>query len=154
MMLTCEKQIYNRVLNIFLGHERENLAQLQNDVENMANAYRKLVDSAQSIKVVERGENPKQNAHLRLQIKQLENEKAKLERDLAESMVSMENMLKEYTQMYAGGGAKKEGVKHIENELTQLKRKISENLVEEVNEADLQDTPDFEPQSGGNDKSG
>lgn len=144
-MLNCEKQIYNRALKIFLGHDREGLTQLQHDVENMASSYRKLVDSIESVKVVERGENPKQNAHLRLQIKQLENDKAKLEKDLAESMLSMENMLKEYTQMYAGGGAKKEGLKHIENELTQLKQKISENLVEDASKEDMKDIPDLSP---------
>ncbi|MBI3562028.1 MAG: hypothetical protein HY080_09980 [Gammaproteobacteria bacterium] len=144
-MLSCEKQIYNRVLKIFLGHDREALGQLQRDVENMAGAYRKLADTAETIngaEQVERGENPRQNAHLRTQIKQLENEKAKLERDLSEAMTSMENMLKEYTQMYSGGG-KKDGVKHIENELTQLKQKISENLVEAVRQDDLPEVPDL-----------
>ena len=65
-------------------------------------------------------------------------------------MLSMENMLKEYTQMYSGGGAKKEGLKHIENELTQLKRKISENLVEDA-DADEAEVPDLSPDgaSGG-----
>lgn len=142
-MLTCEKQIYNRVLKIFLGHDRDGLTQLQKDVENMANVYRKLNDTVETTKVVERGENPKQSAALRTQVKQLENEKAKLEKDLAESMQSMENMAKEYTLMYAGGG-KKDGVKHIENELTQLKQKISANLVEEVKEDDL-DITDMDP---------
>jgi uncharacterized membrane protein len=143
-MLTCEKQIYNRVLKIFLGHDRDGLTQLQKEVESMANAYRKLNDSVESIKVVERGENPKQNAALRIQVKQLENEKAKLEKDLGESMLSMENMLKEYMLMYTGSGAKKDGVKHIENELTQLKQKISTNLVEAVDEGDIE-TPDLDP---------
>ncbi len=145
VMLSCEKQIYNRVLKIFLGHERDNLSRVQRDVEQITSTYRKLVDTIESTKVIERGDNPKQNAHLRMQIKQLENDKAKLEKDLAESMTSMESMLKEYTQMYAGGGAKKEGLKHIENELTQLKQKISENLVEEATEADLEEIPDMDP---------
>jgi hypothetical protein len=145
-MLNCEKQIYNRALKIFLGHDSDSLTQLQRDVEGMASTYRKLVDSVKSVKVVERGENPNQNAHLRMQVKQLENEKAKLEKDLAESMLSMESMLNEYTQMYSGSGAKKEGLKHIENELTQLKQKIAENLVDEVDRADLDEIPDMHPE--------
>ncbi len=149
-MLTCEKQIYNRVLKIFLGHDREGLAQLQKDVEYMASTYRKLNDPVETIKEVDRGENPKHSAALRTQVKQLENEKAKLEKDLAESMRSMENMAKEYTLMYAGGG-KKDGVKHIENELSQLKQKISENLVEEVNEGDL-NIADMDPVAQPTDK--
>ena len=143
-ILACEKQIYNRVLKIFLRHDRDGFMQLQKEVENMSNTCRRLNESSETIKVAKRGDNPKQSAALRIQVKQLENEKAKLEKDLAESMNSMENMLKEYTLMYAGGGAKKEGVKHIENELTQLKQKISENLVDEVKESDIQ-TPDMDP---------
>jgi DNA repair exonuclease SbcCD ATPase subunit len=144
-MLTSEKRIYNRVLKIFLGHERDGITDLQKDVENMASTYRRLIDSIKAMHVTEpeRGDNPKREAQLRAQIKQLEAEKQKLQEDLDESMISMENMLKEYTQMYSGGGAKKEGLKHIENELTQLKRKISENLVDDVAEDD--EVPDLSP---------
>ena len=133
-MLTSEKRIYNRVLKMYLGHERDGITDLQKDVENMATTYRRLIDSIKAMHVSEpeRGDNPKREAQLRTHIKQLEAEKQKLQEDLDESMVSMDNMLKEYTQMYSGSGAKKEGLKHIENELTQLKRKISENLVEDI----------------------
>lgn len=144
-MLTSEKRIYNRVLKMYLGHERDGITDLQKDVENMASTYRKLIDSIKAMHITEpeRGDNPKREAQLRAQIKQLEAEKQKLQEDLDESMISMESMLKEYTQMYSGGGAKKEGLKHIENELTQLKRKIAENLVDEVGEDD--DVPDITP---------
>ena len=151
-MLTSEKRIYNRVLKMYLGHERDGITDLQKDVENMATTYRKLIDSMKVMHVSEpeRGDNPKREAALRAQVKQLEAEKQKLQEDLDESMLSMENMLKEYTQMYSGGGAKKEGLKHIENELTQLKRKISENLVEDA-DADEAEVPDLSPDgaSGG-----
>ena len=142
-MLACEKQIYSRVLKMFLGKDRGSLAQLQKDVENMATAYRKLVDTAESVKIVERGENPKIQAQLRGQIKQLTAERDKLQKDLDEAMLSMENMLKEYTLMYSGG-TKKEGVKHIENELSQLKQKIEKNIVE-VDDDDDSDVPDLTP---------
>ena len=145
-MLGCEKQIYNRVLRLFLGKDRDALPQLQKDVENMATAYRKLVDTAQNTTIVERDDNPKLHAQLRAQIKQITAERDKVQKDLDEAMISMENMLKEYTQMYSGGG-KKEGVKHIENELTQLKQKIEKNLVE-VNDDD-DDVPDLTPTDPG-----
>lgn len=145
-MLASEKRIYNRVLKIFLGHEREGITALQRDVENMAATYRKLIDSIKALHIesVERGENPKREAQLRAQLKQVEAEKQKLQEDLDEAMGSMENMLKEYTQMYSGGGARKEGLKHIENELTQLKQKISENLVEDE-EGEPDEVPDLTP---------
>lgn len=142
-MLACEKRIYNRVLKIFLGRERDGITDLQKDVENMAATYRKLIEKIKAARVVEteRGDNPKRDAQLRIQVKQLEAENHKLQEDLDESMKSMESMLNEYTQMYSGGGARKEGLKHIENEMTQLKRKIAENLVEEVGDDDVPDLP-------------
>jgi len=143
-MLGCEKQIYNRVLRMFLGRDRGSLAQLQKDVENMASAYRKLVDVAQTTTVVERADSPKNQAQLRAQLKQVTAERDKVQKDLDEAMVSMENMLKEYTLMYSGGG-KKDGVKHIENELTQLKQKIDKNLVQVSKDDDDTDIPDLTP---------
>ena len=129
-MLACEKKIYSRALKLFMGHDGESLNQLQKDVENMAASYRKLATSAENVNVIERGENPKQTAQLRAAIKQLTAERDKLQTDLDEAMISMDSMLQEYTLMYSGGGAKKEGLKHIENELHQLKDKIKTNLVD------------------------
>ena len=145
-MLTNEKKIYNNVLKLFMGHDRDALAGVQKDVENMASAYRKLMSTAETTQVIERGENPKQLAQMRAALKQLSAERDKLQEDLDEAMLSMENMLKEYTQMYSGGGAKKEGLKHIENELGQLKQKIEENLVEVDDEEE--DIPDLTPPEG------
>lgn len=151
-MLSSEKRIYNRVLKIFLGHERDGIMELQKDVEHMAAMYRKLIDSIKAMHTAapeQHGDSPKREAQLRAHIKQVEAERNKAQQDLDEAMNSMENMLKEYTQMYSGGGAKKEGVKHIENELVQLKRKISENLVEEVDNdeggEDEEHVSDLEP---------
>lgn len=153
-MLNCEKQIYSRVLKIFLGKDRDSITKLQKDVEGMASAYRHLIDTAPEAKVIERGENPKQSAAMRVTIKKLGAEKEKLEKDLSEAMESMDGMLKEYTQMYSGGGAKKEGVKHLENEMIQLKQKIAENLVKAVDEEDTDESnegggavPDLQPDS-------
>ena len=102
-MLTCEKQIYNRVLGLFLGGDREALGQLRKDVENMAAAYRKIAETVgegSGAGSRERPDSPKLSAQLRTQIKQITAERDKLQRDLNEAMISMENMLKEYTQMY------------------------------------------------------
>ncbi len=143
-MLSSEKRIYNHVLKLFMGHDRDALAEVQKDVESMASAYRKLIATVESDSPVEHGESPKHNAQMRAAMKQLTAERDKLQQDLDEAMLSMENMLKEYTQMYSGGGAKKEGLKHIENELGQLKQKIEENLVE-VSDDDEEDIPDLTP---------
>jgi len=144
-MLSSEKKIYNHVLKLFMGHDRDALAEVQKDVENMASAYRKLIATAEGDSSVEHGESPKHNAQMRAAMKQLTAERDKLQQDLDEAMLSMENMLKEYTQMYSGGGAKKEGLKHIENELGQLKQKIEENLVEVSDDDDEEDIPDLTP---------
>jgi len=143
-MLGCEKKIYNHVLKLFMGHDRDALGEVKKDVENMANAYRKLISNAEAVTVDHDSGNPKLLAQLRSSMKQVTAERDKIQEDLDEAMQSMENMLKEYTQMYSGGGAKKEGLKHIENELGQLKQKIEENLVE-VNDDDEEDVPDLTP---------
>ncbi len=150
-MLNCEKQIYSRVLKMFLGKDRDNITKLQKDVEGMALAYRQLIDTAPET-IIERGENPKQSAAMRVTIKNLGAEKEKLEKDLAEAIDSMDSMMQEYTQMYSGGGAKKEGVKHLENEMMQLKQKIAENLVKAVDEEGTDESnqgggavPDLQP---------
>ena len=148
-MLMCEKKIYNRALKLFLGHDRDSLTSLQSDVENMAGAYRKLIVSNENVEVIERGGNPKAEAQLRSALKQVSAEKDKVQRDLDEAMLSMENMLKEYTQMYSGGGAKNEGVKHIENELTMLKQKIDKNVVEVDNSTDEVDSDESSSDDSG-----
>jgi len=142
-MLSREKKIYNHVLKLFMGHDRDSLADIQKDVENLASAYRKLIATAQSAPAAEHGESPKHIAQMRATIKQLTAERDKFKEDLDEAMISMESMLKEYTQMYSGGGAKKEGLKHIENELGSLKQKIQNNVIEI--EDDEEDIPDLTP---------
>lgn len=156
-MLACEKKIYSKALKLFMGHQGDCLAQLQKDVEHMAASYRKLATTAENVNIIERGDNPKQVAQFRATIKQLTAERDKLQKDLDEAMLSMDSMLQEYTQMYSGGGAKKEGLKHIENELLQLKDKIKNNLVEvdDDEEADAESqqdqdgVPDLEPPKPG-----
>lgn len=144
-MLSNEKKIYNHVLKLFMGHDRDALTEVQKDVENMASAYRKLISIVEEPQVVERGENPKQLAQIRAALKHVTAERDKLQEDLDEAMQSMESMLKEYTQMYSGGGAKKEGLKHIENELGQLKQKIEKNLVDVGKDDDEEDIPELIP---------
>lgn len=143
-MLNSEKKIYNHVLKLFMGHDRESLVEIQKDVEILASAYRKLIMTAENTSTIEHGESPKHNAQMRATIRQLTAERDKLQEDLDEAMQSMESMLKEYTQMYSGGGAKKEGLKHIENELGSLKQKIQNNVVE-LGDDDEEDVPDITP---------
>jgi hypothetical protein len=143
-MLNGEKKIYNHVLKLFMGHDRDSLVEIQKDVEMLASAYRKLITTAENTSATEHGESPKHNAQMRATIRQLTAERDKLQEDLDEAMQSMESMLKEYTQMYSGGGAKKEGLKHIENELGSLKQKIQNNVVE-LGDDDEEDIPDLTP---------
>ena len=126
-ILACEKNLYARIIKMFLGHDRHGIVNINKDVESLAESYRSLssVGEAGETEKYHSEENPLIQAQLKAQIKKLEQENAKLERDLNEAMESMDSMLKEYTLMYSGGGAKREGVKHLENELSQLKQKIA-----------------------------
>jgi hypothetical protein len=131
-ILASEKHLYSRIIKVFLGHDREGLVKINKDVESLAETYRKLstVAEAGEVEKYHSDDNPLVQAQLRAQIKKLEKENEKLEKDLNEAMESMDSMLKEYTLMYSGGGAKREGVKHLENELSQLKQKIAKSHIE------------------------
>lgn len=136
-ILACEKNLYSRIIKMFLGRDRGGFAKIHKDVETLAESYRRL-SSVSEVGESASGhseENPLVQAQLKAQIKKLEKENTKLERDLGEAMESMDSMLKEYTLMYSGGGAKREGVKHLENELTQLKQKIANSHVDAMDDA-------------------
>lgn len=140
-ILTCEKKLYSRIIKMFLGRDRDGISKIDKDVESLAETYRSL----SSVSEVGEGssghsdDNPLIHAQLKAQVKKLEKENAKLERDLGEAMESMDSMLKEYTQMYSGTGAKRDGVKHLENELSQLKQKIATSHIEAMDDADVPD---------------
>lgn len=135
-ILNCEKNLYSRIIKVFLGRDREGITKINKDVESLTESYRRLssVGEAGTDEKYHSDDNPLVQAQLRAQIKKLEKENAKLERDLSEAMESMDSMLKEYTQMYSGGGAKREGMKHLENELSQLKQRIAKSHIDAMDD--------------------
>ncbi len=149
-ILNCEKNLYSRIIKLFLGRDRNGITKINKDVESLTESYRQLA------KVVEAGEvekyhsedNPLIQAQLRTQLKKLEKENTRLERDLNEAMESMDSMLKEYTLMYSGGGGKRDGVKHLENELSQLKQKIAKSHVDAMDEGSDAEEVDADDSSG------
>ena len=143
-ILTCEKKLYSRIIKMFLGRDRNGISKIDKDVESLAETYRKLSTVAEVGEGVSghSDDNPLVQAQLKAQVKKLEKENAKLERDLGEAMESMDSMLKEYTMMYSGSGAKRDGVKHLENEMSQLKQKIASSHVEAMDD-DADDVPEL-----------
>jgi len=135
-ILACEKKLYARIIKMFLGHDRGGIAKINSDVESLSDSYRRLSDVAELVEVEKHhsDDNPLVQTQLKSQVKKLEKENAKLERDLNEAMESMDSMLKEYTLMYSGGGGKHDGVKHLENELSQLKQKIAKSHVDALDD--------------------
>ena len=144
MILRCEKNLYARIIKMFLGRDRGGIVNINKDVESLAESYRNLssVTEVGDAEKFHSEDNPLLSTQLRAQVKKLEQENAKLERDLGEAMESMDTMLKEYTMMYSGSGAKRDGVKHLENELSQLKQKIASPHVEAMDD-DENDVPDL-----------
>ena len=149
-ILTCEKNLYSRIIKAFLGSDRDGITKINKDVESLAETYRRLstVEDVGEVEKYHSDDNPLVQAQLKAQIKKLEKENAKLERDLGEAMESMDSMLKEYTLMYSGGGVKKEGVKHLENELSQLKQKIAKSHVDAMDDDDDVVVPEVNAESG------
>ena len=140
-ILACEKNLYSRIIKVFLGRDRDGITKINKDVESLAESYRRLsnIEDIGEVEKYHSDNNPLVQAQLKAQIKKLEKENAKLERDLNEAMESMDSMLKEYTLMYSGGGGKKEGVKHLENELSQLKQKIAKSHIDAMDDNDEDD---------------
>lgn len=148
-ILACEKRLYSRIIRMFLGHDRSGITKINKDVESLAESYRRLSNVAEVAEVdkYHSDDNPLVQAQLKSQVKKLEKENARLERDLNEAMESMDSMLKEYTLMYSGGGGKRDGVKHLENELSQLKQKIAQSHVDTMDDENDSDTSNIDDES-------
>lgn len=149
-ILASEKNLYARIIKVFLGRDRDGITKINKDVESLAETYRSLsnVEEAGEVEKYHSEDNPLVQAQLKAQVKKLEKENVKLERDLNEAMESMDSMLKEYTLMYAGGGGKRDGVKHLENELSQLKQKIAQSHVDAMDESDGEMLPEVGAEAG------
>lgn len=120
-LLVNEKLLYSDVLKMFLGHDREKILQLDQDVEGLVDAYQHMYDQTDATEQEQTAESLV--LRLRKENKILRDERDTLKTSLELSMKTIENMTSEYASMYEGGH--KEGEQRLKNEMFKLRQQLN-----------------------------
>ena len=100
-MNKSEKEIYKRVLNMYLGFDRRCLPEIRNELSDINSNW--LTTLQKSIQNSQQGQvDEEQVKELNDKIENLKAENDKIAAELAEAMETMEDIVKEYSLMYAG----------------------------------------------------
>jgi len=102
-----EKHLYRCVLNMFLGFDRKCLLEIRKEVLNINNnwidAVQKSISNSAEMHLSQASEASSEDIkELNKQIESLTADNKKMAGDLSEAMETMEEILKEYSLMYAG----------------------------------------------------
>lgn len=102
-----EKHLYRCVLNMFLGFDRQCLPEIRDELlninNNWINAVQKSISNSAEIHLHQDDEASSGDAgELNKKIELLTAENKKMSGELAEAMETMEDIVKEYSLMYAG----------------------------------------------------
>ena len=121
-----EKHLYRCVLNMFLGFDRKCLVEIRNELlninNNWINAVQKSLSNSAEIHLQQANESSIENiGELNKQIESLTADNKKMSGDLAEAMETMEEILKEYSLMYAG--QENETMDRLSDDYDKLKQK-------------------------------
>jgi len=96
-----ERKLYKRILNMYLGFDRQCLSEVRNDLSEMNNNWIETIQK--NISQFPEGSIPEEKLQeLNDKIDELTAENSKIASDLTEAMVTMEDIVKEYSLMYAG----------------------------------------------------
>ncbi len=96
-----ERKLYKRILNMYLGFDRQCLSEVRNDLLEINNSWIETVQK--NISQIPEGSIPEEKVQeLNDKIDELTAENNKIADDLSEAMVTMEDIVKEYSLMYAG----------------------------------------------------
>jgi len=102
-----ENRLYKKILNMYLGFDRNCLSDIRDDLSEMNRNWIKTVKDnikdAVEIHINEMGSLSNENAEeLNNKIDDLTKDNKKIASELAEAMETMEDIVKEYSLMYAG----------------------------------------------------
>lgn len=120
-LLVSEKALYSDVLKMFLGHDREKILQLDQDVTSLADAYQHMYDQSDANEQEQSSESLL--LRMRRENSMLREERDTLRASLELSMKTIENMTSEYASMYEGGH--KEGEQRLKNEMFKLRQQLN-----------------------------
>lgn len=117
-----ETRLHKRILNLYLGNDRKCLPEIRNDVISLNERWLEVMASslANAADVLGKTEliSQMQNEHIKL-----ENENKTLRTELNEAMKSMEEMLKEYSLLYAERDDKNENMERLAGEYNEIKER-------------------------------
>ena len=117
-----EKTLYCNVIKMFLGRDRDKIKRLDEDVQALVRAYQKLVlEGANSEEESEHKPSQLSYTALRKENETLYAANESLQSELNDSKKAMENMMKEYATMYAGG--QYEGEFEVREEMSKLRER-------------------------------
>lgn len=106
-MNSSEKYLYKHILNMYLGFDRKCLPEIRTELsiinDNWINTVQKSVSNAAELHMQQASQaSGDEVGKLNKQIEELTADNNKISGDLAEAMETMEDIVKEYSLMYAG----------------------------------------------------
>jgi len=119
-----ERKLYKNILNMYLGFERKCLADIRDELSATNNNWVDIIEKSVQQAVDEHIQNATSDDNdsvLKDEIASLTEEKNKLTAELAEAMETMEDIVKEYSLMYAGQENAK--MDKLSNDYNKLKSK-------------------------------
>ncbi len=115
-----ERKLYKRILNMYLGFDRQCLTEIRDELSDINSSWIETVKK--NINSVPAGSIPEEKVQeLNDKIDELTTENTKIAVDLAEAMETMEDIVKEYSLMYAG--QENETMDRLSDDYQKLKNK-------------------------------
>lgn len=118
----AETQLHKRILNLYLGNNRKCLTDIRNDVSSLNERWLAIMNESLSNAAEVLGKT-EVITQLQQDYTDLKNENGKMREELAEAMKSMEEMLKEYSLLYAERDDKNETMERLSGEYHEMKEK-------------------------------
>ena len=115
-----EKKLYKNILNMYMGHDRSNLEDIRGDVAGINEEWLKATQKSIS-NAMENSVDDAEIQALTTEIDDLKAENARMAAELEEAMQTMEDIVKEYSLMYAG--QENEKMDQLSGEYNRLKEK-------------------------------
>lgn len=96
-----ERKLYKRILNMYLGFDRKCMSEIREELSQINNNWIETIQK--NLSNIPEGSIPEEKVdELNSKIEELTAENTKIAADLAEAMETMEDIVKEYSLMYAG----------------------------------------------------
>ena len=98
---SSERKLYKRILNMYLGFDRKCLNDIREELAEMNQRWIETIEKNISL-MPEGAVSEEEVEKLNKEIESLTAENSKIAAELSEAMVTMEDIVKEYSLMYAG----------------------------------------------------